>query len=314
MEMAFEEFVEAFREKLLKTTGFEEKQIYYKKKEEFPPTAGDRLLVRRAESDGVSEVCALYVHDLYEEYQDGYSMETLVREVARRLENLSRANLLEKAQSLEDYEKIQKNLFIRLINRERNEEELKESVYRTVGDIALVLYAHMGEVDGCPASMKIKKYMLRNWDKKEDKVFEEALKNTSELSPPKIYCWEKLLFDSGYEGDNFMSILADYPIRKDAVGNCLSTTKRTNGAVAIFLPGVADRIARLMRSSFYMVFTSVHEVMIHNAQISDPEDLRCVLEDTVRNTTPEDDFLTLHIYYYDKDSGTFACCGEEKGA
>ena len=312
MEKSFEEFVEEFRERLLKATGFGEGQIYYKKKDEFPPTAGDRLLVRRAESAGVAEVCALYVRDLYEECQNGRSMEVLIREVMRRLENLSRADLLEKARDLDDYDTIRKQLFIRLINKDKNEEELKECVFRTIGDIALVLYAGMGDVDGCTASMKVKQYMLRNWGKKADQVFEEALKNTGELSPPRIYCWEKLLLDSNYEGDNFMDVLTDYPIRRDAMGNCLSTTRRTNGAVAIFLPGVAERIARLMRGSFYMVFTSIHEVMIHNARFSDPEDLRCVLEDTVRYTTPKEDFLTYHIYYYDKETGTFSCCGDSK--
>ena len=45
------------------------------------------------------------------------------------------------------------------------------------------------------------------------------------------------------------------------------------------------------------MFTSIHEVMIHNAATAKPEDLRRVLEDTVRDTTPEEDFLTLNIYF-----------------
>ena len=48
------------------------------------------------------------------------------------------------------------------------------------------------------------------------------------------------------------------------MGNCLSTSRKTNGAVAVFLPGVAERLAYLLDSDFYMVFTSIHEVMIHN--------------------------------------------------
>src|SRR5699024_11020258 len=136
------------------------------------------------------------------------------------------------------------------------------------------------------------------------------------LSPPRIYQWEKMLFSESYEGDNFMNLLSDYPLRKGVMGNCLSTTKRTNGAAAIFLPGVAERIAALLEDSFYMVFTSIHEVMIHRASCVDPEDLRLVLADTVRETTPPEDFLTLNIYRYDRESGTFAMCalsGEHQG-
>ena len=105
-----------------------------------------------------------------------------------------------------------------------------------------------------------------------------------------------------------MNLLSDYPLRKGVMGNCLSTTKRTNGAAAVFLPGVAERIAALLEDSFYMVFTSIHEVMIHRASCVDPEDLRLVLADTVRETTPPEDFLTLNIFRYDRESGTFAMC------
>mgnify|MGYP000258453143 CR=1 FL=1 len=42
-------------------------------------------------------------------------------------------------------------------------------------------------------------------------------------------------------------------------------------------PGVAEQLAYMLDSDFYMVFTSVHEVMIHNDKFVEPEDLQCVL-------------------------------------
>lgn len=79
-------------------------------------------------------------------------------------------------------------------------------------------------------------------------------------------------------------------ISKDAMGNCLSTTIKTNGAVAVFLPGVAEHLAELLNSDFYMVFTSIHEVMIHNAKKVDPED-----------------YLTSRIYKYNRRAHKFEC-------
>ena len=102
-----------------------------------------------------------------------------------------------------------------------------------------------------------------------------------------------------------MNLLCDYKLKKDVLGNCLSTTIRTNGAVAIFLPGVAERIGQLMGGGFYMVFTSIHEVMIHNADHSYPEDLENVLRETLREATPEEDFLTDKIYRYCRETGDF---------
>lgn len=89
----------------------------------------------------------------------------------------------------------------------------------------------------------------------------------------------------------------------DHFGNCLSTAERTNGAVAVFLPGVAKRLGELLGSGFYIVFTSIHEAMIHSENSADLEGLKTVLKDTVEAATPKEDVLTLNIYYYDRESG-----------
>ena len=55
-----------------------------------------------------------------------------------------------------------------------------------------------------------------------------------------------------------------------------------------------------------MVFTSIQEVMIHNEKSADPQELKKVLEDTVNETTPPEDFLTYQIYHYDLETGSFS--------
>ena len=105
-----------------------------------------------------------------------------------------------------------------------------------------------------------------------------------------------------------MNLLFDLPLKKDAIGNCLSTSIRTNGAVAVFLPGVAQRLGHLLGGGFYMVFTSVHEVMIHSDDSAEPKKLKEVLAQTVEETTPEEDFLTYYIYHYDPQTGQFSFC------
>ena len=306
MEMTYESFVETLRSELLEATGYDEEMICYKQETEYPPTSGDRLLLKRQRNEEIMEVCALYVQDLFREYQNGWSMEAIVREIVERLDAIARSECFQRSRNLEDYDKIKEDLFIRLLNIEKNQVELEDCIYRTIGDIALVLYARMGELNGSSASIKIKRHMLEKWEQEPKQVFEEALLNTYFISPPRIYCWEKLIFDPDYAGENFMNLLCDYKLKKDVLGNCLSTTIRTNGAVAIFLPGVAKRIGQLMGGGFYMVFTSIHEVMIHNEKSADPEELKKVLEDTVNETTPPEDFLTYQIYHYDLETGSFS--------
>lgn len=149
--------------------------------------------------------------------------------------------------------------------------------------------------------------MLEQWKKDSDEVFKEALLNTYFMSPPRIYRWEQMIFNPEYEGESFMNVGDNSKLTKEAMGNCLSTTKKTNGAVAVFLPGVAQRLAYLLDSDFYMVFTSVHEVMIHNDRNVEPADLQCVLADTIKEATPKEDYLTSRIYQYNRESHKFIC-------
>lgn len=163
MEMAYESFVETLRAELLEATGYDEEMICYKQETEYPPTSGDRLLLKRQRNEEIMEVCALYVQDLYREYQNGWSMEEIVREIVERLDAIARSECFQRSRNLEDYDKIKEDLFIRLLNIEKNQVELEECIYRTIGDIALVLYARMGELNGSSASIKIKRHMLEKW-------------------------------------------------------------------------------------------------------------------------------------------------------
>lgn len=54
-----------------------------------------------------------------------------------------------------------------------------------------------------------------------------------------------------------------------------------------------------------MVFTSIHEVMIHSEDSADPRKLKEVLAETVEETTPEEDFLTYYVYHYNAETGQF---------
>ncbi|MDO4338153.1 MAG: DUF5688 family protein [Eubacteriales bacterium] len=303
MEKEYMEFIEEFRQVLLAATGYEEDRIYLKKKEEYPPTAGDRLFLECEVREESREVCGLYVRELYERYTKGASIEEMTREVLLELKRIQKSGFMGKALELGDYEKVKDSLFIRLLNVDRNREDLHDAIYREIGDIALVLYMAMGETEGCFTSIKIRKDILKKWHGDEEVIFREALLNTYYISPPRIYQWEKLVFDPDYSGENFMNLMTEFEIHKGARGNCLSTTKRTNGAVAVFLPGVAQRIGELLGSSFYMVFTSIHEVMIHNDEMVEPQELKKILRETIREATPEEDFLTYLIFHYDKDTG-----------
>ena len=307
MQKDYETFVEKLEIGIYEATGIPRENISFEKEGGRFAPVGDRLLVKFAEHDDAWEVCVLYSQELFKSYQNGSPFEEIIKEITDDLNRIKKADIYEKTRVIRDYEKTKPRLFIRLLNADKYSADLQDAVYKTLGDIALVLYMKVTEYEGCVTSTKIRQGMLEQWGKECDEVFQEAILNTYFMSPPRIYRWEQMIFNPEYEGESFMNLGDKCELKKDAMGNCLSTTKKTNGAVAVFLPGVAEQLAYMLDSDFYMVFTSVHEVMIHNDKFVEPEDLQCVLRDTIREATPKEDYLTSRIYQYNRETHKFIC-------
>lgn len=274
---------------------------------EFTNKEGDRLNITFAEHDDADEVCSVHVDELYTAYQDGAKLNAIINYISNDVLHAKNNNIYDKTKTLMNYDTAKNRLFVRLLNCDRNADVLKNVVHKTLGDIALTVCAIVDDNREDLISTKILKFMVKKWGKTETDIFNEALENTYRATPPRIYKWEEMIFNREYTGDSFMESCDEDVISKDAMGNCLSTTIKTNGAVAVFLPGVAEHLAELLNSDFYMAFTSIHEVMIHNAKKVDPEDLKSVLTDTIRETVPEEDYLTSRIYKYNRRTHKSEC-------
>ena len=161
----------------------------------------------------------------------------------------------------------------------------------------MVLYEKIADEDEGIVSCKVPLKYVDGWDLNKEEVFMAALRNTASMMPPKAYEWVKMIMNLNYEGDDIYD--PDYIPAKGITGSCLSTSRKTNGAVGIFYPGVARLFCDKMDTDgIYLVFTSVHEVMIHNANEIEPEDLKLVLEDMIREEISEEDVLTHCVYHY----------------
>ena len=51
--------------------------------------------------------------------------------------------------------------------------------------------------------------------------------------------------------------------------------------------------------------------MIHNDRNVEPEDLKEVLQETIKSATPKEDYLTSRIYHYSRATHKFTCVSED---
>lgn len=295
--MEYREFVEELMAEIKEETGL--KAEFHEADEKMPQ---DSIWVYMSEDDGSSNIVRLFTAESYNWWtQRKTTFPAIIRGVKKSVENFDSMCVPDKLKKLKDYEQVKENLFIRLINFEKNKTELEKAFYKRNGDIALTLYMKIADEDGTMTSLKVPLKCVERWDLEKEDVFMAALKNTVSMMPPKVYDMMKMLLNPEYDGEDIDD--PDYIPFQDTMGNCLSTGQKTNGAVAIFYPGVARLFCdKINTDGLYLVFTSIHEVMVHNARMIEPEDLASVLDDTIKESTPEDDVLTKHIYYYNAET------------
>ncbi len=74
-------------------------------------------------------------------------------------------------------------------------------------------------------------------------------------------CAEDLI-DPPYTQGAFMAF--DISLKdKSIIAPTITTVKKKNGAIAMFYPGVLEKLAEICGGSYYVSFTSIHDVRIH---------------------------------------------------
>ena len=295
MKLGYLEFVEVLRKQLLNALHLQEQQIFFKKK---AIDNKDRLFVEAFENSSGKQLCGIDVKDLYERCMEGSSMESISYSVQDEIEKLKTVGMLEGEMTPDSYQKIRKYLFVKPLNKKAHSLELEDAVHKDVGDIACVVYMMLSNTNEY-FCVKIKNQHLKQWKMTKEAVMEEALKNTCQMTPPFIYTNGK-----NKSGGSFMDNGAFCLSKSDKVmGVQLCTNAKENGAVSVFFPGVLQRLAQLMESDLYILFTSGNESTIYSANESNLEDIKDelhIMETDYDNGIWYEDSLSEELYYYSR--------------
>ena len=207
---------------------------------------------------------------------------------------------------INNYEDMKDRLIIRPLyrNSERFQRRYKADpfVFRNFGkDAALAVYYIISDDSDGLITTALPYETLAQWNMDTDTVFEQALQNMANIMPAR-------LFKNLYETDDSLGIdpkKPDYTSRlKRNTVPLVTTSRQTNGAIAIMFPGVKEGIAEMFGDSFYVAFTSIHEALIHKKGEADPTSISRNIRET-NNIFGASDTFTYSVWYYDKDAQTF---------
>lgn len=101
-----------------------------------------------------------------------------------------------------------------------------------------------------------------------------------------------------YGAKDFMNEDVYLGMDKRKISPMITTSKKLNGAIAMFYPGAAERLAEIFGDGYLAAFTSIHECMIHRANDGfSPDMIRRSLADVNKHFGSEET-LSFQAFRY----------------
>lgn len=268
---------------------------------------GDFVFVYMGEKN--RRVCRFLCKELFESYEKGAweAVWTVINTNIKASNEYAKLGIIELMEKNE-YESLKEKLFIRPLNYSDHRYELKGNVYRQMGDIVLVLYLlasdeNVGDQHNV-VSVKLPMRMMEKWGLSEDEVWESAMTNTYMMAPPRMYINPLDAMNAPYHKGAFMALNSDITSLSANAVPTITTTKQMNGSIAMFYPGVKERIAELFGGDYYVAFMGIHSVMVHKKGTVAPISILRGIKDTNRAFDPSE-ILSRKVYLYERGAKGF---------
>lgn len=265
-------------------------------------------------SKGSSVAPTIYLEDFYERIEKGADFASVLETMIDIIENaIVDADF--NVDFLEDYEKVKTLLRVKLINKEKNEKMLETCPHKTVCDLALVMYVMLDDNVLGRGSITIDNKTFDLWERDFETVLNQALSNSLHEADFCINSITEVLFElmqsRGMEADSSEAVaikeLIEQEKNSEASMYVLSNRYKTYGAVEILDEKSLRLFADRIDSNFYILPSSVHELIVIPADKEiDVNTLYDMVNTVNAEEVPEYDFLSNNVYFYDKEKCSFA--------
>ena len=242
----------------------------------------------------------LHLDGLYEDAQkNGFEAAvTRLRKNRKHAENARKTSILE---HMDDYGTIRESLIIRPLNFAAHRTDLCGSIFRRVGDIALVLYFVFDHAPDSYMTGRVPSEAFDQWGMTGDAVIDAALENTERIHPAMLYkaihTWRRSGMDTSFRELGLLRAL-----KRSITGTrmvALSGRQNPNGAVSLFFPGIAELLYQKIGGPYYVAFVSPDSAVLHSVTAIDVKTAMRSLRETNDSYKGREEILSSHLYRYD---------------
>lgn len=262
----------------------------------------------------------VYLNSFLNRYEKGECFGALVKEIV----DFTEKNQINKDLEMDffrNYDEVKSKLVLRLIHLEKNQELLNKVPFIKYHDLAIVCHCVVITEEIGVGAILIQKEHLNTWKIEEEILFQDAFKNSPKIEPYQILKMsdvvKKILQESIREKVD--EICGEYSCDREILFQntlknmeseieekhipmyVLTNEKRYYGAACMVYPDVLDTIAHELQDDFYILPSSIHEIIVvAKTECADSFSLNEMIEEVNRTQVEEDEWLSDHTYLYQR--------------
>lgn len=235
---------------------------------------------------------SFYLQDYYEYYIQGSSIDQLTAQIYQKWQEfMENSPACIPDLSLENCRDF---IIYRLINAEKNREILKTVPYIPFFDLAIVFYYLVHRDNDGIQSLRITNQIMEEWGLSTHELYQYAQVNTPCLFPK--------CFRSMNDFVNELELTSENVSEEDPASfspYILTNSNGVNGAAAWLYPEALDDVAGCLNTNFYILPSSIHELLIlpEHYKFSSSE-LLDMVQTVNRQCVDREEFLSDNIYLY----------------
>ena len=243
----------------------------------------------------------LDVQSLFEAYEKSGDydrvIDTAIDTVVKGFENQPSFNI----QDFTNYDVMKEKLSIQVVATERNTEMLANIPHKEIEDMSMVCRFIVDAGPAGQGSILVNNAMLDTFGITKEQLFEDAVKYAPEIKPSEIRSMLDIMIETLGIAVNQRDLGGEVDTMYVA-----TTTDKTNGAGIIAYPGFMDVAAEKVGGDFFLLPSSVHEVIIvpDNGEMNF-RDLEAMVREVNANEVAPQDQLSDHVYHYDSKDKVF---------
>jgi hypothetical protein len=245
--------------------------------------------------EGQMVVPNINLNGMYAQYQEqGHTMAAMLTMIAQQVQMAPEIQ----TDWLKDYNQVKDHLFIRVSDAKENEDFLRMSPHKEVDGLAVSYHIAFEGRQGLEASTPVTFQMKEMYGVTAEQLHADALESSQRLYPVKYASMAEVMQQMmGIEPDMAADMM---PPMEGPQLMVLTNTQGMHGAGALFYPDQLETIAQQMGTDFFVLPSSVHEVLILPDDGSqDLDSLQFMVREINRTEVAPEDRLSDFVYHYD---------------